>query len=540
MNTLTRILIISLVCSPVTSVFAQESMHGNWNAVVETSFQCDGLGKHFKRSLGSLHMNGGSFEMRELGLAGDRIFHGTYLMYRGGQRALFEFDGSLERGVHASLAEWLPKICAARGLVMENVSTTLKRVKVTKCAVRRDPLEPEHFKTLVRGIVSGTLDGVPVEEGFKYCMRTSFHDPPLGYEQWMRDFYPWLRKKRLYELTLPGTHQSGAYNLDPTQVAPNFPWDTMDRMCGWLPDWMTLRSFIIKCADKALVAQAQDFGTSQTLRIGEQLREGIRFFDLRVGANNKNLYVYNGLVGDSAFRVLSEFEEYIANVERELVIIAPSQMGSMSHQNHVQFLNMIADKLGPYLLTYDENLDLKRARLRQLVDHGPRIIVFYDDDYIAQNPTPWVWPKSMAPGAQSDFMYGSTSQTVDPDAMEQDQAKKLTGFAGGPEGLFQLRWVLTESADSDFAAMELFKRSLEMAALPNWTLEWLFHVIGFRVDDYTTHSTFILSGVNRRLGDFLYRMEGFKVNVILVDFFERSNAVPYAISLSLSEDTAGL
>jgi hypothetical protein len=80
-----------------------------------------------------------------------------------------------------------------------------------------------------------------------------------------------LASKSLLNISLPGTHDSASYHLTRRIMPGTLPWP-LDTVVQLATDaGLSTAEYIIK------------WSQSQRFNIGEQLRHGIRYFDLRAG-----------------------------------------------------------------------------------------------------------------------------------------------------------------------------------------------------------------------------------------------------------------
>lgn len=108
---------------------------------------------------------------------------------------------------------------------------------------------------------------------------------PIEYSNWMRNV---KSEEYLHELTLPGTHDSGAYafNLEFNKADPQFH-QIVSKI--YLPESI-VASFACK------------FALTQTLDLKNQLKSGIRYFDLRIDfdPNTQTFRMHHMLLGEDA------------------------------------------------------------------------------------------------------------------------------------------------------------------------------------------------------------------------------------------------
>lgn len=175
-------------------------------------------------------------------------------------------------------------------------------------------------------------------------------------EHWMNDNWVHIKDKKLSELVIPGTHDSGTYLLD----------------------------------------SGINVAKTQTTSIGDQLKDGIRYFDLRVKevehrgcADPSTMWIYHGTFTSYRLQtVLDELKTFVERPEnkKELIIL---DFQDLKAQDYVKirpdaylpdkggvgvFLGMVQEKLGAYLIN-NESADWKSKKISELVSAEKRILV---------------------------------------------------------------------------------------------------------------------------------------------------------------------
>lgn len=89
--------------------------------------------------------------------------------------------------------------------------------------------------------------------------------------RWMFDNRAALADTTLLDITMPGTHDSGAFMLTNHIMPGSLPWP-----------WIKLLDVLAKTGLGYVVQWAK----SQTADIASQLHHGVRFFDFRAGASS--------------------------------------------------------------------------------------------------------------------------------------------------------------------------------------------------------------------------------------------------------------
>ena len=316
--------------------------------------------------------------------------------------------------------------------------------------------------------------------------------PKGNHRTWMKDNYESLKFKCLYEVTLPGTHDSGAYDLNHIPC----PGDGLPRIINWIqtnvPTAFTTNVI-------------HEWSKTQALSIGEQLNHGIRFFDLRIAGYRNDFYIHHGNLGPCLSDIFHELHTFMSSVERELVIISVSHMKGMDDFSHTQFMELIIRKLGPFLYQNmsSDLTSLRTTQIQDILENGPKIVCIYGDPYLRSHPNQNFWP--------SELIYDHWSDTNEIDVLMTDQQRRLHDHPGSASQLFELQWIFSPQIKDIVAALKdklnpiksYVPTLLPMTQTPN---HWLKH--------------------------FIESNHGYHINIIIVDFCEESDVVEQCIRLN--------
>jgi hypothetical protein len=260
-----------------------------------------------------------------------------------------------------------------------------------------------------------------------------------------QSFWEHIKTKRLIDLTLPGTHDSGASNflkqnpIANTEQFPNVYYPIVFRIVP------------------GLFSGVVGASKAQTLTIDEQLTLGIKSFDLRVGLYNNVLTLNHTfpcansqsqpLTLDS---VLQNVNDYLKKNPFEFLLLNITPNSVKSSDNTSAIKSQIQDLCLKYfpvskLITTSE---LQSSSLETLKNLDKRLGIFGIDDNIH-------------PMFISTNLYrNSWINTSDPDVKE---AKSLTQYNTSLSGrpLYNLDWTLTPQSD-DVKNMFKYKYSCTM------------------------------------------------------------------------------
>lgn len=196
-----------------------------------------------------------------------------------------------------------------------------------------------------------------------------------SYCDWMSQLPPELHSIPLFNLAIPGSHDSMSYDLDINSsiIEPE-----------------RLKRFSkIYCARKIV----RKWATTQEETITKQLDIGVRYFDLRIArkpndTNPNRLYFYHGLYTQTDVEtVLKVINDWAERHPREILILALSHFKGFDKKNgvhlHTHLINFIKTLFGAKLLLRKDIPTLKSCW-----DKGRNIIVSYDRP-AQQHPEIW-------------------------------------------------------------------------------------------------------------------------------------------------------
>lgn len=300
-------------------------------------------------------------------------------------------------------------------------------------------------------------------------------------KEWMRARQEVLDQRKLYELVLPATHDSGTYDLGSEHV----------------PDRCRTMSFDVP---KEL---EEPYARAQSRDLAGQLSRGIRYFDLRVIPKDGDFRVFHDLIANTNSKVssmLDQLAEFLGSVTRELVIVKFSHFCEFNDDHHAKLIGMIVDKIGPYLyaqgtMTAEEVMKLYFG---DVTKDGPRVLIHYHDkkdgeSYIKDHPANGFF------GNLPTFDEFSGVDTYQP--MHDDQLDKLKNHQANPDKFFLLSWTLTPTG---LDSMLMYPSLHGMSHEPN-----------------------------RKLGAFCNKWAPvYKMSFLYVDFFEDARAVDIAIQMN--------
>ncbi|XP_040192221.1 PI-PLC X domain-containing protein 1 isoform X1 [Rana temporaria] len=197
----------------------------------------------------------------------------------------------------------------------------------------------------------------------------------LQNQQWMSQLCETLWDIPLYDLSIPGSHDTMTYCLD--------------RCSPIDPDSPKLLLFLGKYVPSLTRKILLRWCMTQTLTVAEQLDAGIRYLDLRIAHRpdipSPNLYFVHGLYTFlTVEEILNEISDWMTNNPKEILILACRNLQSMSPVHHMHLISCIQRIFGSKLCPKHEP-----PTLRNMWKKGFQVIVSYDNNVTLKNVHLW-------------------------------------------------------------------------------------------------------------------------------------------------------
>ncbi|XP_055592727.1 PI-PLC X domain-containing protein 3 [Uranotaenia lowii] len=199
-------------------------------------------------------------------------------------------------------------------------------------------------------------------------------------ENWMSKLPSELKAVPIINLAIPGSHDTMSYGIkDNAEIAPD-----ADPIVG------TLNKFIPCVVRRWAVTQRYD--------ITEQLKNGVRYFDLRICMKRpeNKFYFVHGLFCEEINEPLEQLKNFLRTHPREFVVLDCQHFYLFNPTDHCVLsaeLNRIFDQK-----IYSRNTSqLKDCTLESATANGKQILIVYRSDacvnerfWLSQDwPTPW-------------------------------------------------------------------------------------------------------------------------------------------------------
>lgn len=260
------------------------------------------------------------------------------------------------------------------------------------------------------------------------CLRTEKStDNLVDLSNWMSKL-PNPESTLLLDLTLPGTHNSAAFDLT-TELNSNDP------------DYATVEDGTFNIPDDFISQWICGYALTQSLSLSEQLQAGARYLDVRLDFDSatSSWRAYHFLFGLQMTDLLEQISTFAKNHPKEIIVVefgtiySPAVTAEQKLDYQRKITNTFAGNLIP------TSIDLATATIGSLQDAGTNILAVVRDDEAA-NGTDILW--------NDQIIENTFALTDNVNVMVQYNEDRLADFYNRTEeNLYKLQWILTPSTD---------------------------------------------------------------------------------------------
>jgi len=300
----------------------------------------------------------------------------------------------------------------------------------------------------------------------------------LDPKKWIADGIDKVGPKSLQNITLPGTQNSGTYDLTEVQV----PGQALEL---WPAIDVVIKPFHLN-KEKEMIKWSRD----QAIEIKDQLEKGIRYFDFKLAFNStmNNWFVYNNMYGTAVQPMLQTIADYLKSYDKEIVVVELSHFtGSYTKLNLTNLQSTVKSTLGAYMYPVNTSFNFT---VNDMIKAGKRAVVTMELEYDGVS----IWPgsaiKTTNPNVDKESLLINETTPI----VEEYNSKLWPGV------LYKMSWVLEPTADTILHTL----------------LPWESHT----VEDLSDHC-------NKHLPKFWEKYEKTPYwrmgNILVIDFNEKSD-----------------
>lgn len=187
--------------------------------------------------------------------------------------------------------------------------------------------------------------------------------------QWMRDA-AWIHNRSIFDITLPGTHDSGAYVLFDSYLR--------GYTADWIEDAMELAELLHVDLYRVVKAWALAQAESPLGSVAGQLRAGARYIDLRCSWNGTAWVTFHFEQGVLCKVLMHDISQFLSTFSSEIVYV---EFGGESSPDHKQpdraIMKLLYDDIRDTLLPFHipTGSDLRSLTVSQLVAANARCLI---------------------------------------------------------------------------------------------------------------------------------------------------------------------
>jgi hypothetical protein len=187
--------------------------------------------------------------------------------------------------------------------------------------------------------------------------------------EWMRNA-SWMHNRSLYEITLPGTHDSGAYTLYNSYLK--------GFVANWIEEAMELAQLLHIDVYHIVKMWALSQAVSPAGSVAGQLRAGARYIDLRCSWNGTHWITFHFEQGVLCSVLMRDISDFLHIFHSEIVYVEFGSESSPSKKEPDEsIMKLLYDDMRDTLLPFHipVNSDLNSLTVAQLVEANTRCLI---------------------------------------------------------------------------------------------------------------------------------------------------------------------
>jgi len=226
---------------------------------------------------------------------------------------------------------------------------------------------------------------VPAADGAPRVLEPS---PAVNNSTWMGDISPFIEDRKLNEIAIPGTHDSGTCGItERSRLAGDGNWSWVEAMNMFFAEYGEFLKWIpgLACLVERLFSRVgprvqAGWSRCQNTTIGRQLEDGVRYLDLRVIADGGKFFLVHSMYSTNVKSALKDVRKFLNRPGNKEVVVLDFQhvygMGPAEHEALVGLVKgILVDRAGESLLI-ERGSDLT---LSSIWSGGRRAVAFYPE-----------------------------------------------------------------------------------------------------------------------------------------------------------------
>lgn len=251
----------------------------------------------------------------------------------------------------------------------------------------------------------------------------AFAKPDLS--DWIGQSLHLIGDRTLKNMTMPGTHDSGAYYLS-NKVIP-----------GDASGMVEAAIYISEDLGIPVEDVITPWSLAQDRDLYKQMEAGIRYIDFRCAWFKDSWHTFHFEVGNLCETLLLNATQFLADHPQEVVILEISHFdGNPSDKDIEDLEDLVIDILGAYLYRVDESFS---ATIQELVETDQRALVTMDKRSGRYNNRIW----------SDDVIHNTYADSDKKSTMEDYNKDHIKSYLSGSNSaqLYKISWTLTPAAD---------------------------------------------------------------------------------------------
>lgn len=213
-------------------------------------------------------------------------------------------------------------------------------------------------------------------------------------ENWMQNLSKKLKQIPIINLAIPGSHDSMTYGVSNKDSGP-----APDAEKEIIPIYHVLPCIVRKWA------------RTQEITVFQQLKNGIRFLDLRVAKReyHGNYYFVHGLYCDKVQRPFQELRQFLIDHPCEFVILDCQHFYNFESADHDAFSKILIEFFGKSIYK-KRNGSLLNCTLDTALSYGKQVLIIYRENsplpgiFWSSEDFPTPWPNKVLISELKDFL----------------------------------------------------------------------------------------------------------------------------------------
>ena len=203
------------------------------------------------------------------------------------------------------------------------------------------------------------------------------------YRNWMQLTFSEKQNKKLRDIIIPGTHNSGTFRISPTSNFANG-----SEKSHFIIDIINSIPLLNGFVDGQIKDIFYNWSKTQNKSIRDQLKDGIRFLDLRVAPSKQSgsLMIVHGQESIELSQGLTEIADFVKVNPKEIVFLKSSisydYSVSASESDKSDAQENMLWMIGKYLNDYAYTQNMRDASISDMWSSSKSIILLHNDDLV--------------------------------------------------------------------------------------------------------------------------------------------------------------